>query len=109
MGELASISRDGDIGVITVDNPPVNALSKSLVQALDDAVSRLENDPGVRAVVLIGAGRTFIAGADIREFQKAIEAGGSGDPGLNPALNRIENCTKPVVAAIHGNALGGGL
>jgi 3-hydroxyacyl-CoA dehydrogenase len=109
MGDLAALSRDGDVAVITIDNPPVNALGAALVNALGDAIAEVERDPAIKAAVLIGGGRTFIAGADIREFQASIEKGGSGDPGLNPVLNRIEDCRKPIVAAIHGSALGGGL
>jgi len=109
MAELAGISRDGAVAVITIDNPPVNALSVPLLPALNHSIGSLEESPEVKAIVLIGAGRTFIAGADIRGFQDMIEAGGSGDPGLNPLFERIENCPKPVIAAIHGSALGGGL
>src|SRR5579884_990941 len=109
MSDLAAVSRDGDVAVVTIDNPPVNALGAALIQALENALEQIESDPATKAAVLIGAGRNFIAGADIREFQTMIEKGGSGDPRLNPLLNRIENCSKPVVAAIHGSALGGGL
>ena len=108
MADLAGISHDGDIAIITIDNPPVNALGRALIRALNQAIGTAESDQEVRAILLIGSGRAFIAGADIREFQEMIEAGG-GDPGLNPLLARIENCAKPVIAAIHGSALGGGL
>ncbi|MBN3763525.1 3-hydroxyacyl-CoA dehydrogenase NAD-binding domain-containing protein [Burkholderia sp. Ac-20365] len=90
--------------VVTVDNPPVNALGVAVRCALNDAIEAAEQDAAVDAVLLIGAGRNFIGGADIREF---------GKPPLPPSLpivcNRIEACRKPVVAAIHGAALGGGL
>ena len=109
MADLAGISRDGDVAIITIDNPPVNALGSALIGALNRAIGTAEIDHEVRAIVLIGSGRTFIAGADIREFQEMIDAGAGGDPGLNPLLERIENCPKPVIAAIHGSALGGGL
>ena len=96
-------SRRGEIGILTIDNPPVNALSAAVGLELQAALEALEGDGEIRAIVLIGAGRTFIAGADIREFVKLTA------PPLNPVLNRIESCAKPVIAAIHGTALGGGL
>ena len=100
---VLSIARGGEIAVVTVDNPPVNALSTALRQGLWDAVLELDADPTVKAVVLICAGRTFIAGADVSEFGKPpIE------PHLPVLVNRIERAAKPWVAAIHGSALGGG-
>lgn len=100
---VLSIARGGEIAVVTVDNPPVNALSTALRQGLWDAVLELDADPTVKAVVLICAGRTFIAGADVTEFGKPpIE------PHLPVLVNRIERAAKPWVAAIHGSALGGG-
>ncbi len=103
MSEVVNYSLDGNIGVISVDNPPVNALSQPVRQGLHDAFSAAQSD-ACRAIVLICAGRTFIAGADITEFGKpAVE------PLLSDLLNFIENSAKPVIAAIHGTALGGGL
>jgi 3-hydroxyacyl-CoA dehydrogenase len=103
MSGLIVTSRRDEIGILAIDNPPVNALSSAVALELQTALEALERDGQIRAIVLIGAGRTFIAGADIREFATLTV------PPLNPVLNRIESCAKPVIAAIHGSALGGGL
>ena len=110
MNELVLHSRVADIGVITINNPPVNALSPGVPEGILAGIEQFENDPSVKAIIIIGGGRTFIAGADIKEFGK-ITASGNKErgPGLNPVLERIETSTKPVIAAIHGTALGGGL
>jgi 3-hydroxyacyl-CoA dehydrogenase len=110
MSELVLTSRDGDLGVITIENPPVNALSPGVPEGIRAGVEQFEKDDSVKAIILIGGGRTFIAGADIKEFGK-ITSGGNRQrgPGLNPILEQIENASKPVIAAIHGTALGGGL
>ena len=110
MNELILMSKDGDVGILTVNNPPVNALSPGVPEGIAAGLDAFERDDEVRAVVLIGGGRTFIAGADIKEFGK-LTAGGDRKrgPGLNAVLDRIEGCSKPVIAAIHGTALGGGL
>ncbi|MFD2250759.1 3-hydroxyacyl-CoA dehydrogenase [Pseudochelatococcus lubricantis] len=101
---IVSIAREGDIAVVTIDNPPVNALSQALRQALLEAAETLDADPDVRAAVLLCAGRTFIAGADVTEFGKPPQP-----PHLPDVIARIEAAAKPWVAAIHGSALGGGL
>ena len=101
-------ARDG-IAVLTIDNPPVNALSPGVPQGILTALETAERDPSVRAIVIMGGGRTFIAGADIKELEEAARNPASGGPDLHPLLTRIEDCRKPVIMAIHGIALGGGL
>lgn len=102
MSNVVSYELNGNIGVITIDNPPVNALSHALRKGLQDAVTAAQDDAS-EALVVICAGRTFIAGADITEFGKAPQA-----PSLPDILVTLENSRKLVVAAIHGTALGGG-
>jgi 3-hydroxyacyl-CoA dehydrogenase len=110
MSDLVLTSKDGDVGILTVNNPPVNALSPGVPEGIAAGVEQFEKDDAVKAIVLIGGGRTFIAGADIREFGKMTSSGeGRRGPGFNAILDRIEKSSKPVVAAIHGTALGGGL
>jgi 3-hydroxyacyl-CoA dehydrogenase len=109
MSDLVSTSKDGDIGIITINNPPVNALSPGVPEGIQAGVEAFQKDDTVCAIVLIGGGRTFIAGADIKEFGKMTSGQKSRDVGLHPFLNAIEDCPKPVVCAIHGTAFGGGL
>jgi enoyl-CoA hydratase/carnithine racemase len=97
-------TRDGDVLVVTIDHPPVNALSHAVRVGLMAAVDELEADATVQAMVIASTGTVFIGGADIREF-----AGPRLDPMLNVVCNRLESCGKPIVAAIQGAALGGGL
>jgi 3-hydroxyacyl-CoA dehydrogenase len=99
-----TMEKDGDVAVIIVNNPPVNALSWHVRQGLEDNFSAALSDDSVKAIVLRCAGTTFIAGADISEFGKPPRG-----PDFNAVLNSIEAASKPVVAAIHGTALGGGL
>jgi 3-hydroxyacyl-CoA dehydrogenase len=101
---LVSIETEGGIATVTLANPPVNALNHAIRQGLAEAVARVEADPDIRAVVLRGAGGTFIAGADIREFGLPPQ-----DPALPDVVRLIDGVTKPWVAAIEGVALGGGL
>lgn len=94
---------DGGIGVITIDNPPVNALGIKTRRAIAAGFSRFNADNSVKAIVLICGGRTFFAGADISEFGRTPES-----PDLHDVMKTVEQCSKPVIAAIHGTALGGG-
>jgi 3-hydroxyacyl-CoA dehydrogenase len=99
-----STRRHGDVLIVTSNNPPVNALSTAVRQGLVDAIAEAEADGAVNAVVIACEGQTFFAGADITEFGKPPQM-----PWLPEVVDTIENCSKPVVAAIHGTALGGGL
>jgi len=94
----------GDILVVTIDNPPVNALGVDVRRGLTAAIDAAGADAAVKAVLIVGSGKTFIGGADIREFGKPPMA-----PFLPDVCNGIEACSKPVVAVIRGAALGGGL
>jgi len=103
--QLVRYEKHGDVGVIVVDNPPVNALSPGVAEGIVAGLDQATSDAEVKAIVLIGAGRSFIAGADIRQFGRAR---------VRPPLGQrsydlLERSEKPVVAAIHGYALGGGL
>jgi len=109
MSEQASTSPvhmrlDGEVLVVSIDNPPVNALGQAVRAGLQRAVEELEQNPAARAMLVVGRGKAFIAGADIREFGKPPQA-----PFLPEVINRMEAAGKLVVAAIHGPALGGGL
>jgi 3-hydroxyacyl-CoA dehydrogenase len=99
-----STRRHGDVLIVLSNNPPVNALSTSVRQGLVDAIAEAEADDSVKALVIACEGQTFFAGADITEFGKPPQS-----PWLPEVVDTIENCSKPVVAAIHGTALGGGL
>jgi 3-hydroxyacyl-CoA dehydrogenase len=108
MADLVELTRDHEIAIITINNPPVNALSPTVVQGIANAIEQVAQDDSLKVMVLIGGGRSFIAGADIKEFGKITSGKTPRGPGLLPLLLRIEN-GKPAVAAIHGSAFGGGL
>ncbi len=108
MSDLVLLSIQGNTGILTVNNPPVNALSPGVPEAILDGLARHIADPEVANIVLIGAGRTFIAGADIKEFGKVV-AGESKGHNLLPLMLAMEDSPKPVIVALHGTALGGGL
>jgi 3-hydroxyacyl-CoA dehydrogenase len=96
--------RQGDVAIVRIDSPPVNALSHAVRSGLLEAFESIERDASIRAALIVCAGRTFVAGADIKEFGKPRQK-----PLLNDVIDRLDTMTKPVVAAIHGTALGGGL
>ncbi len=102
----ASYEVRGQVAVITLNNPPVNGLGHATRLAVAEGIEQAENDPAVKAIVVTGAGKAFSGGADIREFgsPKAL-----AEPNLGSLITRVEACTKPVVAAIHSVAMGGGL
>src|SRR6204780_2803988 len=109
MSHLVQLTRDGDVAIITINNPPVNALSPGVPQGISEAIEQIGKDDSVHAAVLIGGGRTFVAGADIKEFGKLASGRSPRGAGLLPLLLQIEDCLKPIVMAIHGTAFGGGL
>lgn len=104
MSEVVKVERRDAVAIVIVNSPPVNALSAAVRKGIADGVKSAEADASVKAIVIACAGRTFIAGADITEFGKPPQS-----PSLHEVIEVIENSSKPVVAAIHGTALGGGL
>lgn len=110
--ELVTIDRRGAVAVVTVDNPPVNALGAATIAALDDAVAELEGDRGTRVVVLTGAGsKAFLAGADISEFPEKLENPGSMEAQMAQSrdiFGRLAGLSQPVLAAVQAHAVGGG-
>ena len=109
MSDLVQFAKDNEIAVITINNPPVNALSPGVPEGISEAIERISNDPEIMAAVLIGGGRTFVAGADIKEFGKMVSGRAPRGAGMLPFLLRVEDSRKPIVVAIHGTAFGGGL
>lgn len=104
MNPIVRLERTGDVLVVVIDHPPVNALSAHVRQGLISAMQTLREDVALTAAVLAGSGRNFVAGADLNEFSRPL-----GEPTLPQVITAIEECSKPVVAALHGFALGGGL
>src|SRR5579862_4307384 len=109
MSDLVSITKRDGIAVITINNPPVNALSPGVPEGIASSLEEVERDATIFAAVLIGGGRTFVAGADINEFGKMTSGKKQRGDGYLHLLRRIEDSAKPVVAAIHGTAFGGGM
>ena len=103
MNSVVDLSIEGEVALVTINSPPVNALSQAVREGLKRGVEAAEANGAVKAIVIICDGRTFIAGADISEFGKP-----PSPPSLQEALDAMENASKPVIAAIHGTALGGG-
>ncbi|MBP9653534.1 MAG: enoyl-CoA hydratase/isomerase family protein, partial [Rhodocyclaceae bacterium] len=104
MSELVSVSMQGEVAVVTVDSPPVNTLTREVRAGLKAAFEFLRGKPAARAVVLACAGKTFLSGGDMREFETGVQA-----PGYHEVLRLIEDSPVPVVAALHGTVMGGGL
>lgn len=102
--KAVSLQKQGRIGMLWINNPPVNALGHPVRQGIAEGIAIAGKDETIQAIIIICEGRTFCAGADIREFGKPPEA-----PHLPDVLNELDNCAKPVIAAIHGTAFGGGL
>jgi 3-hydroxyacyl-CoA dehydrogenase len=109
MNDLVQLTKDNGIAVITINNPPVNALSPGVPEGIAAAIEQIDKDDSVKVAVLIGGGKTFVAGADIKEFGKLTSGKSGGGLDLPTVLLKIEDCRKPVVMAIHGTAFGGGL
>lgn len=113
MGTFVTTEHEGAVALVTIDNPPLNALSTALLEELEAEVDRLDGDDATRAIVLRGAGdRAFVAGADIKEFPTLREAGGGeggAARGLHAVGRRMDAAHTPFVAAIKGYCLGGGL
>ena len=103
MTDKVLLTKVDNIGIVTLNSPPVNALSQEIRQGLLDAFSKAESDDSLKVIILMGADRTFSAGADIGEFGKS-----SLEPVLPMVCQTIESTSKPVIAAITGVALGGG-
>jgi 3-hydroxyacyl-CoA dehydrogenase len=103
IGTTATLSKQGNIGILSLNYPPVNALSQAMREGILNGMRAANADSEIHAVVLICEGRTFLAGADITEFGKPRK-----EPSLAQAQDEIENASKPVIAAIHGTSLGGG-
>lgn len=100
---IATAPNTDNIAIINIDNPPVNALSHAVRQGVVDAITQAEKDENIAAIVIYCQGKTFIAGADIKEFGKTPK-----EPHLPDVIKRINQCKKPITAALFGSVLGGG-
>ena len=109
MGIAVTRSAEEGVAIVTIDNPPVNALSTTVARDLKEILAQVDAEPTVHGVVLAGAGRAFVAGADIREFEEFTAGRKDRGEGLHPLLNQIENSRMSYVCAVHGLALGAGL
>jgi 3-hydroxyacyl-CoA dehydrogenase len=109
MSKAVSTEIQDDVAVIRIDNPPVNALSNDVIAGLRQEVAAAAANPAAHAIVIVGAGRTFVAGADIKGLEGMAWGDMSGAPDMHDTFKLIEDCGKPVVMAMHGTALGGGL
>ena len=108
MDPVVRIATDGGVAIVTIDNPPVNALSAAVREQLDAAFDRVASDPETRAVVVTGAGRAFVAGADIKELERVAATHGAKLASFHRFLQKIEDSAKPVVMAVNGACVGGG-
>ncbi|HMK22934.1 MAG TPA: enoyl-CoA hydratase-related protein, partial [Terriglobales bacterium] len=97
------------VAVVKIDNPPVNALGSGVPEGIEEAIRAAEADGAVQAIVIMGAGTTFVAGADIKQLEDLAWGRGPGAPNIHELLQKIEDCSKPIIMAIHGTAFGGGL
>jgi 3-hydroxyacyl-CoA dehydrogenase len=109
MSQPVTVSVRDEVALVTIDNPPVNALSDAVAEGLDNALTEVAKDPGIIAAVVICAGRTFTAGADINGLEQLAWGTGRGAPDMHDRLKRFEDSPVPIVMAMHGTALGGGL
>jgi len=104
MGDVVRLSRKGALALVAIDSPPVNAMSQEMRKGLLDVFTQLKSDAAVKAVLIHCAGRTFVSGADLREFDTGV-----GEPGYHQVFGVIENFDRPVIAALHGTAMGAGV
>jgi len=100
---------EAGVALVQIDNPPVNALGNGVPEGIEEAIRKAEADNAVRAIVIMCAGTTFVAGADIKQLEDLAWGRGPGAPNIHGLLEKIEDSTKPIIMAIHGTALGGGL
>src|SRR5208283_4115329 len=109
MNKSVKLTKDRDVAIITFDNPPANALSWNVREGFVAAVTAANNDPSVRALVIASGAKIFSSGADINEFAVSLACGKNDSPEMHDFFQQLENSPKPVVMAINGLALGGGL